>query len=179
MSALKLFFIFLKIGFLAFGGGFVGLPLLKEEFTVKNPVFTEKEITIYLIFSQSLPGLMFVNLSTFLGYRIAGIKGALAAATGMILPAITIITILASFYHHFMEIEVIRYIFQGLNIAVLVLILNFIWDMLKNRRKDPFTIIMFIGIFIGYMYLGFSPVYFILAALLISLIFTGRKMSGE
>ena len=97
ISLFKLFWIFFKIGLVLFGGGYAILPFLKNEMCDKENICTMEEITNYYALSQCFPGLVAGNVSMFTGYKARGVAGAIAAVTGVCLPAYLSIVLIFSF----------------------------------------------------------------------------------
>ena len=79
---LHMFLVFVKIGLFTIGGGPAMIPLIRDEFVEKQKWIRDEDITDVLALSQSLPGVIAVNASTFLGYRLGGLKGSLVATIG-------------------------------------------------------------------------------------------------
>ena len=87
---LELFFTFLKIGLFSIGGGYATLPLIQQQAVVVHPWLTLQEFTDIITLSQMTPGPLAVNTSTFVGMRLAGMAGAIAATGGCVLCGILI-----------------------------------------------------------------------------------------
>ena len=98
MIYLQLFCSFLQIGLFSFGGGYASLPLIEDQVTNFHHWMTVPEFTDLITISQMTPGPIAVNSATFVGIRIAGIPGAVAATAGCVLPSCIIIFILAGLY---------------------------------------------------------------------------------
>ena len=98
MIYLELFLSFLQIGLFSFGGGYAAMPLIQEQVVNGHHWLSMTEFTDLITISQMTPGPIAVNSATFVGIRIAGIPGALAATLGCILPSCLIVTLIASFY---------------------------------------------------------------------------------
>ena len=84
----QIFKTFFKVGTLLLGGGYVILPLLQSELVEKKNWINDDELCEYYALSQSIPGLIAANLSIFVGYKLRKTAGAIAAITGIILPAL-------------------------------------------------------------------------------------------
>lgn len=91
----ELFYTFLKIGAFTFGGGYAMIPLIKREIVEDKKWLTDKDIFEIIVISESTPGPLAVNCATFVGSRIAGVKGALAATLGVVLPSFLVILIIS------------------------------------------------------------------------------------
>jgi chromate transporter len=94
----ELFVSFFKIGLFTFGGGYAMLPLVEKEVIDKKGWTDKEEILNIYALAQSVPGVIAVNTSIFLGSRLRGLPGALAATVGVISPSLIIILFIASFF---------------------------------------------------------------------------------
>jgi chromate transporter len=94
----QIFWTFFKISPVTFGGGFAMIPLIEEEIVEKRKWLTSDDITEVFALSQSIPGAVAINSATFIGNRIGGIKGALAAMLGVSLPTFFIVLALGISY---------------------------------------------------------------------------------
>jgi len=128
----KLFLTFFKIGSVSFGGGYAMLPILDRELAEKQKWVTEEELLDYYAIGQSTPGIIAINTATFVGYKTAGITGAIAATLGMITPSLIIIILIATFLKHFNEYPLVIKALKGVNIAVAVLLIS---SVIKFARK--------------------------------------------
>lgn len=175
MSVFKIFLSYFKIGSMAFGGGYSMLPLLEKEFTERSQAIDKDTLYELFALAMSLPGIIAVNMAMFLGHRLKGYRGAVAAACGVILPSILIITIIAAFFHQFSDLPAVQSCFKGLNIAVLAIIAQALWKMMKKGIRDKVTFGIFLGVLIGYLITGWNPVIFTIAGTLVGLLFIGRR----
>ena len=125
--------------------------------------------------ANSLPGIIAVNTATFLGYRLKGIKGGLVAALGMIIPSILIITIIAAFFQNFADIPWVQRAFHGLNIAIIVLLVDTIVKMWRRGIRDIVTFIIFAAVIITYLLTGLNPVIFVILGAIAGLTLAGRR----
>lgn len=175
MSIFQIFLSYFKIGCMAFGGGYTMLPLIEKEFVQKYHTIERDALYELFTLSMSLPGLIAVNMAMFLGHKIKGYGGSVAAACGIMLPSILIITVIATFFHSFSEFPIVQSCFKGLNIAVLAIIAHALWSLMKKGIKDKVTFFIFLGVLIGYIATGFNPVLFTIAGALIGLFFLGRR----
>ncbi|MDD2454262.1 MAG: chromate transporter [Synergistaceae bacterium] len=98
MSSLPVLFItFVRIGLGAFGGGLATIPFIHYELVVSNPWLTEREFSDVVSLAQMTPGPVAVNAATFVGYRIAGLAGSLAATTGVVAAPLALLVLVAFF----------------------------------------------------------------------------------
>lgn len=175
MTLFNIFSTYLKVGFLAFGGGYAMLPILEKEFVVRRQWLTDAELLADFAIANSLPGIIAVNTATFLGYRLKGIKGGLVAALGMIIPSILIITIIAAFFQNFADIPWVQRAFHGLNIAIIVLLVDTIVKMWRRGIRDIITFIIFAAVIITYLLTGLNPVIFVILGAIAGLTLAGRR----
>ena len=96
ISLFKMFLVFLKIGALLLGGGYVIVPLLNSELVEKNNWITKEDVVDFYAMGQCVPGIIAVNTTLFIGYKLRGKTGALTAFFGLILPPFLAIIFLAS-----------------------------------------------------------------------------------
>ena len=92
----KIFFSFFKIGLFTFGGGYAMLPLMRAELVEKHQWITDDELLDYFSVSQCTPGVIAVNVSTFVGHKTGGVFGAVTATSAVVLPSLIIILSIAS-----------------------------------------------------------------------------------
>lgn len=146
MELLKIFVSFFKVGALTFGGGFSMFPMLQRE--VIDEELTEEQVIDYFAISQSLPGIIAVNVATFCGNKKAGFKGALAAALGVATPSIIIITLIAIFLSNFSEVVLIQNAFKGVNVVVSVLLCSATINLAKKAFVDKVAIALAVATFL-------------------------------
>lgn len=120
---LKLFISFLKIGLFSFGGGYAALPVIQEEVVELNNWLSLGEFNDLITISQMTPGPIAINSATFVGTRIAGFPGALAATFGCVLPSAIIVGTISYFYKKYKNIDVMSNILHFLRPAIVSMIL--------------------------------------------------------
>lgn len=122
---LKLFTTFFKIGMFTFGGGWAMISIVQREVVDKNKWLTNDEFLDLITVTQSLPGILAVNMSVVIGDRLSKLKGSLAAALGTILPSFLIILAIAIFLtpETIKNNDILTRIFMGIRPAVVALIL--------------------------------------------------------
>ena len=121
MILLQLFWTFFKIGAFTFGGGYAMLPLIQAEVAAHGWMDAE-ELINFVAVSESTPGPFAVNISTFVGVRLAGIPGAICATLGVALPSFVIILIVAKCFRRFKNSALVQGCMSGLRPAVVGLI---------------------------------------------------------
>ena len=118
MILLQLFWNFLVIGAVSFGGGY-GMISLVRETVLGHGWLTESEFLSFIAVSESTPGPLAVNMATFIGASQAGLAGSLAATVGVVLPSFLIILLVARFYAAFRSSAIVSGAMGGLRPAVI------------------------------------------------------------
>ncbi|MBQ6701158.1 MAG: chromate transporter, partial [Oscillospiraceae bacterium] len=104
----ELFLAFARIGGLTFGGGYAMLPMLQREVVENKHWATEAELMDYYAVGQCVPGVIAVNTAVFVGSKVKGLAGAVAASLGVIFPSLAIIIAIAAFIQSFSELEFVQ-----------------------------------------------------------------------
>lgn len=122
MILLELFWNFFQIGLFTVGGGYASLPLIQSRIVDLEGWMSLAEFTDLIAISQMTPGPIGINAATFVGTRVAGIPGALAATFGNVTPAVIMISILAYFYNKYGQLRFIKGVLGALRPVVVALI---------------------------------------------------------
>ncbi len=136
---LQLYWIFVKMGSIAFGGGYALLPLITRELADKREWVTKQELMDYFAVGQCTPGIIAVNVATFVGNKRRGFVGGLATTLGFITPSIIVITLLATLLTTVVQNEIVLHAFAGVRICVCVLIFTAVTQMAKGALVDIWT----------------------------------------
>lgn len=120
---IKLFLSFLKIGLFSFGGGYAALPIIQEEVVNLNKWLSLSEFNDLITISQMTPGPIAINSATFVGSRIAGFPGALAATFGCVLPSAIIVGTISYFYKKYKNLDAMTNVLYFLRPAIVSMIL--------------------------------------------------------
>lgn len=134
-KAIKLFATFFKIGAFTFGGGYAMIPLIQHEVAEKNEWITDEDILEIVAIAESTPGPIAINSATFVGYRICGALGSLAATLGVVFPSFIIILTISFVLNAFQSIRAVQYAFMGIRAGVLALVLKALISMFKKCPK--------------------------------------------
>lgn len=169
-NLINIFKVFLKIGMILLGGGYVIIPIMEEELVQKRSWITNSELMDLYCVSQCLPGIIAINISILVGYKLKKIKGVLASVFGMAFSPFISIVIVAALLDKIMALPYLDGIFWGVNIAVIILIYLTLKEMWKNCIKDWFCLVWFF-IILALSLKGFSPVLLIITAIVTGLIF--------
>lgn len=127
-SLLDLFISFMIIGIGAYGGGMVTIPLIQYEIVVKNNWLVLEEMAEIFAIAQMTPGPIAINAATFTGFRIAGIIGATVATVAVILPSLSIFTLLTPILTKYKENKHFSRLKNNMQLGVLSLIFFAVWS---------------------------------------------------
>lgn len=122
MIYLELFWCFLKIGLFSFGGGYAAMPLIRDQVVNDHGWLSMREFTDLITISQMTPGPIAINSSTFVGIKIAGVPGALAATLGCVLPSCVIVMLIAKLYLRYRDMSMLQGVLNSLRPAVVAMI---------------------------------------------------------
>lgn len=171
----ELFLIFSRIGAFTFGGGYAMLPIIQKEIVEEKKWATDDEVIDYYAIGQCTPGIIAINVATFIGFRRKGIIGAIVATLGMVFPSLVIITTIAAFFNHFQDYVVVQNAFSGIRIVVVALILQTIIKMWKQSIKNWIGIGLFSISFLVIAFIRLSPIYVIIFSAIIGIAVMGNK----
>ena len=171
---LELYLAFLRIGAVNFGGGYAMLPLLERDLVQDRGWTTTQDLTDYFAIGQCTPGLIALNVATFIGSRRKGVAGAIAATLGFVTMPIIIILIIATFLQGFADLPVVQNAFAGIRVCVCVLIFNSVLKMWKKSVIDKVTLVLYLAILIASVFFDASPVLMVVIAAAAGLIVKGR-----
>lgn len=119
---LKLFVSFFQVGLFTIGGGYAALPLIHNQVVTVHQWLTTTEMADVITLSQMTPGPISINAATFVGTKLAGIPGSLAATAGFVTPSCIIVLTISYFYFKYKDIHVIKGILTGIRPVVVALI---------------------------------------------------------
>ena len=129
-----LFVSFFKIGTFTIGGGYAMIPLMEQELVDRRQWMSRDEFLDQLALSQSMPGVLAVNMATGLGYRLRGLRGSIAAIAGNILMPIVFILLLAILFRQFRSVPVVEHFFLGVRPAVVALIAAPVFRLAQSAK---------------------------------------------
>ena len=143
-----LFWTFAKIGVCTFGGGYAMLSILQRELVEKRHWASEEELSDYFAIGQCTPGIIAVNTATFVGHKLKGAAGGVAATLGLVFPCLVIIMLIAAFLQNFMHIAWVVHAFNGVRACVCALILSSVLKLRKSTVVDKPTVVIFAAVLI-------------------------------
>lgn len=170
----KLFLSTLYLSAFTFGGGYVIVSLMKQKFVDELHWIEEDEMLDLIAIAQSAPGAIAVNGAIVVGYKLAGILGALTAITATIIPPFLIITVISYFYELFRENFLVSKILAGMQAGVGAVIASVVWDMGSGivKQKDPSSLVIMAAAFVAACVFRVNVVYIILTCIAVGIVRT-------
>lgn len=159
-----LFGVFFKIGLFTFGGGYAMLPLLQDELVKRRKWATEAELLDYYSIGQCTPGIIAINVATFIGYKQKGKLGGCCATLGMIAPSFIIIGLIASILGKYMDNPYLGYAFAGIRVAVTALMLDTLIGLWKKGIEDKKGLLIFLASIVLLLVFNLSAVWIVVLA---------------
>ena len=161
---LKLFTSTFYLSAFTFGGGYVIVPLMKKKFADDLHWIEEKEMIDLAAIAQSAPGPIAVNAAILVGYRIAGVLGALTTIIGTVLPPFVILAVISLFYQAFATNLWVAALLQGMQSGVAAVIADVGFSMgggvIKEKKWLP--VLIMIGVFVANYFFGVNVILLIL-----------------
>lgn len=181
LALLDLYSTFAKIGTFTIGGGLAMMPMMEKELINKKHWITDEDLLDYYAIGQSTPGIVAVNVSTFVGFRQFGILGGVVATLGMVTPSLVIIMILAGLINSISDYPYVQKALNGINVAVAALLTSVVIKFAKKTIKNIWNALFMICAFVLVFFLKVPPVWIIIAALVagvvISLVKSKKTMN--
>jgi len=167
---LTLFGVFFKIGAFTFGGGYAMVPLIEREVAERRGWITSQDMLDIIAIAESTPGPIAINTATFVGYKTAGVVGAMAATVGTVLPSFAIISAISVVLAQFRELKAVQYAFEGIRAGVLALIIKALWSMYKKCPKSPVAYGIMAASFVLAAFTDINILFIIIGAALVGLV---------
>ena len=171
----ELFSIFFKIGLCTFGGGYAMLPILERELADKRGWTTSDELLDYFAIGQTTPGIIAVNVATFIGYKQAKTLGGIVATSGIVCPSLIIITVIAKFISNFSEIAWVQRALTGINVAVAALLTYAVANFAKKSIKTLLGVALLLISFVLIFVFEISTIWIIFGSCLFGIILAGTR----
>ncbi len=160
----QLFITFFKIGVVTFGGGYAMIPLIEAEVVDKRQWVSRDEFLNLIAVSQSCPGVFAINISTFIGYKLKQIPGAVVSSVSTALPAFLSILILAIVWREFQDVPIVAAAFKGIRPAVVALIAVPTYSLARSAHLNIYTFWIPILSAVLIWLFGVNPVIILLVA---------------
>jgi chromate transporter len=174
-----LFWEFFKLGLFTIGGGMVMLPLIQTIVVEKKGWMSEEEAVDCMAVGQSLPGVIAINMATYIGRQKKGLPGALCATAGVILPSFIIIILIVELLQGIGDNSYVTGALTGIKAAATGLIGYSAYKIGRKVLTGPFAWCLAVGAFVAIVWLGISAVWVVLAGILIGLVSTGICRTGR
>lgn len=164
-----LFLSTLQLSAFTFGGGFVIIPLMRKKFVEQLHWIDEQEMLDLTAIAQSSPGAIAVNASILVGYRVAGVPGALLTVLGTILPPLVIISIISLFYTAFRDNPIVNMAMNGMLAGVAAVIFDVVYTMARSifKLRRVLPVLVMLGSFVAVRFFNVNILLIILACGLI------------
>ncbi|MCB5942382.1 chromate transporter [bacterium 210820-DFI.6.52] len=177
----KLFSSTFTLSAFTFGGGYVIIPLMRKKFVQQYHWLEEDEMLDLTAIAQSSPGPIAVNAAIIIGYRLAGMLGALVAIAGTVLPPLIILSVISLFYQAFRANQVVANVLRGMQAGVAAVIVDVTvtmgWGVAKE--KNILSILMMVAAFVATYVFNVNVAFIVLACGLIGFLCFRQKKSGE
>ncbi len=174
-----LFFTFSRIGLFTFGGGLAMMPMMQKELVDKKQWITEEDLIDYYAVGQSTPGIIAVNVATFVGHRQFGIFGGIFATLGIIFPSLVIIMLLAGGINSISEYPKVQAALKGINVAVAALLTCVIVKFAKKTIKNIWNVLFMLIAFVCIFWFKIPSFIIILVAIVIGCLNTARVLKKQ
>ena len=175
LEYLKLVWAFIVVGATAFGGGYAVVPLLERELVKKRGWISMDEVLDFYTIAQITPGVIIVNIATFIGHKRKGFFGGLIATIGLVLPGISLMLLISVFVNQFAEYALVQHALAGIRLAVCAIILDTTIRIAKGFYKNYRSVIICIAAFVLSAVFSVSPVFVVLGAGLAGFLFSLRR----
>ncbi|MCC5889946.1 MAG: chromate transporter [Alkalibacterium sp.] len=169
-----------------FGGGYVIVPLMEKKFVKELGWINEDEMLNLIAVGQSAPGPIAVNTSLLVGYRMAGVPGALVTVLGTILPPLVIMTVLAYIYMAVRDNAIVNNVLLGMQAGVAAIIVNVVYNMGKRivQQKKVVPMIVMVAALVAGIVFQVNILWLLLVSALIGALTTlieivGKKDKGD
>ncbi len=169
-TLVKLFISFLKVGSFSFGGAYSLLPLIEREAVTNNGWLTHDEFLKVLGMVEVFPGAISIKYATYVGYKAAGVLGAIVANLGNLIMPATIIMVAAYFYTTYEKNELVMKAFRGVKYAVIGLVAALIYQYGAKNFEEPKGIIIILFAFALVFFFKLHPAYVVILAGLTALV---------
>ena len=169
---LELYLAFVKIGAFTFGGGLAMMPIMQRELIEKRGWITEEELIDYFAIGQSTPGIITVNVATFVGYKKLGWFGGIIGTLGVVTPSWVIIMLLAGAISSVDKYPLAQKALKGINVAVAALLTSVIVKFSKKTIKNIWNAFFMLLAFALIYFLKVQSVWIIIASLVIGSLIT-------
>jgi chromate transporter len=179
MIFLRLFWEFFKIGLFTIGGGMAMLPLIQKLVVEDKKWLSEEETIDCLAISQAMPGVIATNSATYIGKRLAGLSGAIAATLGVVGPSFIIIIAIVGILENLSGSAVVAGVLMGIKAAVCGLVMVTAVRMGKKILKNKLHWALAIMSFVLIAVFDVTALWAIIIGAVAGVIYQVRKPDGR
>jgi len=179
---IELFVVFFKLGAFTIGGGIAMLPLLQNTLINEKKWFTKEEFVDIVAVCQSLPGVVAINMATYVGYKKKGLIGSIVSTFGVTIPSFVMILIIARFIRSLGDNSIAMGAMAGLRAAALGMVVVAVIQLMPAAIKNKWALLAAAAAFVLIAVLRVNTAYVILlfAVLGVAVTFAGsRKAAAE
>lgn len=169
---MELFVVFFKLGAFTIGGGIAMLPLLKSELIEKKKWFTPEEFMDAVAVCQGLPGVIAVNMATYVGYKKKGLAGSLVSTFAVVTPSFLMILIIAKFISSIGDNPYVAGAMAGLRVAALGLVVVAVIQLAPAAVKSKWAAAAAVLAFVLIAVFNVNTAYVILLFIVIGIVST-------
>ena len=176
-----LFWSYIRITSLVLGGGYAIIAAAQEEFVRRRKWLTEDDVLEMITVTQTVPGILACNSAVYVGWRLGGLTGAVAALVGAILPSLVIIMCIAaaiSRVQHIVAMPMVRGAFIGLIACIVGMVAATALRMWKKVMREPLAYIITAGCLIGLSVFKVHPALLIVGAIVLGIAAQAVSRSG-
>lgn len=183
----ELFWVFAKIGLFTFGGGYAMISVIENNCVDNKKWITHDEMMEITVMAESTPGPIAINMATYVGFKQAGLTGAIIATAAIVLPSFLIIFLLSGVLDTLLSYRIVQNLFRGIRLAVPILILDAGYGMVRKMKKKPLPCAIVLGVMtamflINYFSCRFTSIALMLISGAVSLcafLIAGRKKAAK
>jgi len=169
-----LYISFFKISLFTFGGGLAAIPILEREVVQKRNWVSEQEMLDFYAVSQMTPGVILVNVSTFIGHKERGTIGAIVSTLGVVSPSLIIISIIAKLIFNFADIPIVQSAVKGIAAGICAIILSSLLKLAKKSIQNKLGILLCILSFLIAYFSSISVAWVSIGAILLGILIYGK-----
>lgn len=147
------------------------LPMIQREIVEKQKVCTEEEVLDYYAIGQCTPGVIAVNVATFVGCKLKGFWGGAVATFAVILPSLFIITAIAACLSSFASFPVVQHALAGIRVAVAVLVFRTVLQLYKKNLRSFFAALVFFAVLVLSLLFKIASMYIVIGAIIMGILF--------
>ena len=166
----ELFITFFKLGLFTIGGGIAMIPILRDIMVNDKRWFTDEEMVDIITISQSMPGVVAINMATYVGFKRRGFFGSLVSTTGVTLPSFIIILIIAKGLSFVSGNTYVAGLLGGLKAAAVGMVIVAVWQLGRSIFKDAYSVVGGVAAFVMIAFLKINVAYVILLFLALGIV---------